>query len=188
MHDVDERDDSQVDISVLFDTIVAKRFDELKKNLDATINAALKDINVTLYKLAEDSAVLTKSIQFIMKNLNASSSRNENQNTDKNIAPAAKEDDFDFHLMQSIEDIDNFEKKLKEKPLFEAASVHFQKRMGKNIGLGKGRNVAYLLSDELFSREFFLLFSWTGCTVKTGQFPEGKKSFQKEYPTTINFF
>lgn len=51
---------------------------------------------------------------------------------------------------------------------------------------GKGKTIAYSLSDMMFSRGFFLPFSWTGLT-NDKSFPGGKRAF-KDYNQTIDLF
>lgn len=55
-----------------------------------------------------------------------------------------------------------------------------------HLGMGK-KKLAFDLSDEMFTRGFFLNFSWTGSTTDTLMFPNGKVPF-KEFTKTIQLF
>lgn len=69
--------------------------------------------------------------------------------------------------IHTIEDAKRFETELKAEDFEKTVYQHWSERMGTDIGAEKGLHKAYQLAEEMFTREFFTLCSWTGQSTST---------------------
>lgn len=90
---------------------------------------------------------------------------------------------FDFPIMD-LDHANKFEQFLQDSSSNAALKDKFSRELGTNIGHGMGRKcVAFSLADKMFSRKFFINFTWTGLSALN----EEKHSFRK-LTNTVTFF
>lgn len=99
-------------------------------------------------------------------------------NNDNNVQQAREVDEIDHVPIRSIEEMECFEAKLADEDFRKKLKSQWFAKLGTNIGRGLSRKqVAYDLADLMFTRDVFLICSWTGHTLDTASFPNGKAAF-----------
>lgn len=148
------------------------------------LDKRLDNIDANIRKLCESNVYLKLGMETIMKHMKVPvNSENQVVNTESNQSP---EEETKHTSINTIAELNQFEESVKDETFRRKLLGKFCREMGKDTAKGLGRNVALTLIDEIFTRELFLLCSWTGQTADTA-FPEGKVAFQK-YPETVKFF
>lgn len=96
-----------------------------------------------------------------------------------------KKPKFEIKPLDRLEEIEQLEKNLADEEFKNQFYAHFTKRMGTDLGSGTGEAKAYDLVDEMFTRNFFLSFSWTGSSSSS---PTGSKVALQKFTRTVDTF
>lgn len=101
------------------------------------------------------------------------------------VSDTDKKPEFEFKPVAELEEIKQLEEKLENEEYRNQFYAHFTKRMGTDIGSGKGEGAAFDLVDEMFTRNFFLSFSWTGNSSTSST---GSKVALNKFIRTVDIF
>lgn len=97
---------------------------------------------------------------------------------------ASGEPTVDMSKIETVDDLTKFEEELGKEDFEKEVYKYWTQRLGSNMGTGCGKNKAFSLSDQMFSRSFFTLFSWTGHSMST----DVNKLSLQTFKRTVNMF
>lgn len=145
------------------------------------IEGKIESMERSINNLAKEYVSMTKTIEALFKYVS--------QNKTPHAAPPAQshEDAIDIDLPFPITDkeaVEKFEIQLHDSGFYTTVKNVLVKEFGRDKGTGSGRRyVAYALVDKIFSRQFFVNYTWTGLTT-----PNDEKHAFKPLKSTVNLF
>lgn len=190
---LDDIDNHNIDI--IDDTIIQTDWSASIQAINSRLTAMEQNMQQNtqmLQNLVESSAKMENMMQFLMKHvkIDSESVKGESGGTathvSSNVGPL-KDDGFgrEFKQMDSIEDIQNFENLMETNEKYvQRALEYFKCAIGSSLGTGTGKTAAFALVDLMFTRQFFLKFSWTGIGSSRAE----KKVALQQFGLTLDFF
>lgn len=162
-----------MDQSFNFDTLnnTAVLFNTTEK---IEIFERLTKIEAALTKICGSMSQVEAMNQLIMKNMKVEGVSNQNSDDKPCSCSCSKQSNVELarnlSKIDSIDSIKKFEEELGIDAFENTVKHYWTQRMDTDVGRGSGKKkIAFLLAEEMFSRDFFLLCSWTGSSASSEQ-------------------